>query len=147
MSTRFQPKNPHFAEVVEESFGRQTLMATINARLTHLMPGEADIEVPFAQHLCQQNGFLHAGVITSIADSANGYAAYTLAPAETDVLAVEFKINLLEPARGERFVAKGQVLRPGRTITVCRAEVYAMVGAGETLIAVMLSTIIVRRRR
>jgi uncharacterized protein (TIGR00369 family) len=146
VSPSFVPRNPAFAEVVVESFGRQSLMATLGARLTHVGPGEIDIEMPFAPHLCQQNGFLHAGAITSIADSANGYAAYTLAPPETDVLAVEFKINLLEPARGERFVARGRVLRPGRTITACQAEVYAMAESGETLIAVMLSTIIERGR-
>jgi uncharacterized protein (TIGR00369 family) len=149
MRAPFVPKNPAYAEVVAETYGRQTLLVTLGARLTRVAPGEVDIEVPFAAHLCQQNGFLHAGVITSIADTANGYAAYTLAPPDTDVLAVEFKINLMEPALGERFVARGRVLRPGRTITACQAEVYALAGAGveETLIASMLSTIIVRRKQ
>ena len=100
--------------------------------------------LPFGEHFCQENGFTHAGAIASIADSSNGYAGYTLAPPETDVLAVEFKINLLAPARGEGFLACGRVLRPGRTLTVCQAEVFATEAMGRTLIATMLSTIMVR---
>jgi uncharacterized protein (TIGR00369 family) len=99
---------------------------------------------PFAEKFCQQNGFMHAGAIASVADSANGYAAYTLAPADMDVLAVEFKINLLAPARGRGFLACGRVLRPGRTLTVCQADVFTTGPSERTLIATMLSTIIVR---
>jgi uncharacterized protein (TIGR00369 family) len=102
------------------------------------------LALPFAPQFCQQNGFLHAGAIASVADSANGYAAYTLAPPESDVLAVEFKINLLAPARGDGFLACGRVLRPGRTLTVCQAEVITTGTNARTLIATMLSTIIVR---
>jgi uncharacterized protein (TIGR00369 family) len=107
-------------------------------------PGEVHLALPFAPQFCQQNGFLHAGAIASVADSANGYAAYTLAPPESDVLAVEFKINLLAPARGDGFLACGRVLRPGRTLTVCQAEVITTGTNARTLIATMLSTIIVR---
>jgi uncharacterized protein (TIGR00369 family) len=100
---------------------------------------------PFAAQFCQQNGFMHAGATASVADSANGYAAYTLAPPDTDVLAVEFKINLLAPARGG-VLACGRVLRPGRTLTVCQADVFTTGAAERALIATMLSTIIVRPR-
>ncbi|HEY6059316.1 MAG TPA: PaaI family thioesterase, partial [Gemmatimonadales bacterium] len=92
----------------------------------------------------QQNGFWHAGAMASLADSANGYAAFSLAPAGTDVLAVEFKINLLAPAEGEAFRAEGRVLRPGRTLTVCRADVFGISGGDSRLVATMLSTIIIR---
>jgi uncharacterized protein (TIGR00369 family) len=119
-------------------------MAILGASMVFVGPGEVHLELPFAPQFCQQNGFLHAGVIASIADSANGYAADTLAPPETDVLAVEFKINLLSPARGERFLACGRVLRPGRTLTVCMAEVFAGETPQRNLIATMLSIIIVR---
>jgi uncharacterized protein (TIGR00369 family) len=140
------PKNPDFAAVVRASFGRQNFMATLGASIAHLSPGEVHLRLPYSPALCQQNGFLHAGAVASVADSANGYAALTLAPADTDVLAVEFKINLLSPARGEEFLARGRVLRAGRTLTVCLADVVAIASAGETPIATMLSTIIVRPR-
>ncbi len=140
------PKNPDFAAVVRASFGRQNFMATLGASIAHLSPGEVHLRLPYSPALCQQNGFLHAGAVASVADSANGYAALTLAPADTDVLAVEFKINLLSPARGEEFLARARVLRAGRTLTVCLADVVAIASAGETPIATMLSTIIVRPR-
>jgi uncharacterized protein (TIGR00369 family) len=144
VSTVWKPKHPAYEARVRESFSRQSHMATLGASIVHISPGEVHLALPFAWQFCQQNGFLHAGAITSVADSANGYAAYTLAPTDTDVLAVEFKINLLAPAKGEGFLACGQVLRPGRTLTVCRADVFAT-GSGErVLIATMLSTIIVR---
>ena len=131
---------------MRESFARQTHMSSLGATMVFVGPGEVHLAFPFAPQFCQQNGFLHAGVIASVADSANGYAASTLAPADTDVLAVEFKINLLSPARGERFLACGRVLRPGRTLTVCTAEVFADGPAPRAPIATMLSTIIVRPR-
>lgn len=144
MTTVWKPKDPAYDARVRESFSRQSHMATLGATIVHIAPGEVHLALPFASQFCQQNGFLHAGAITSVADSANGYAAYTLAPPDTDVLAVEFKINLLAPATGERFVACGQVLRPGRTLTVCRADVFATGSSERVLIATMLSTIIVR---
>ena len=97
-SASFTPKNPDFEAVVQESFGRQSFMATLGVRLTHLAPGAVNLTLPFSPDLCQQNGYLHAGALASVADSANGYAAFTLAPADSDVLAVEFKINLLAAA-------------------------------------------------
>ena len=137
------PQDPAWEARVRESFGRQRHMATLGVTIERLAPGEADLAFPHDERFTQQNGFLHAGAVASVADSANGYAAYSLAPPDTDVLAVEFKINLLAPARGERFVACGRVLRAGRTLTVCRADVFA-VGAERAMVATMLSTIIVR---
>ncbi len=142
----FVPKNPKYEVVVRESFGRQSLMATLGASIVHLAPGEVGLRLPYSPALCQQNRYLHAGAVASIADSANGYAAYTLAPADTDVLAVEFKINLLAPAEGTHFVASGRVVRAGSTLTVCLAEVVAHEGPRQALIATMLSTIIIRPR-
>lgn len=138
------PKDPSFETRVRESFHRQSHMATLGATIAFVAPGEVHLALPFGAQFCQQNGFMHAGAIASIADSANGYAAYTLAPPETDVLAVEFKINLLAPAQGDRFLACGRVLRAGRTLTVCQAEVFATGTRERTLIATMLSTVIVR---
>ena len=140
----WKPRNADYAAVVRDSFARQPAMATLGAQLVRVGPGEVDIGLPFAAALCQQNGFLHAGVVAAIADSANGYAAYSLAPAGTDVLAVEFKINLMAPAKGERFEARGRVLRPGRTLTVCFAEVIGFDGDDESVVATMLSTLIIR---
>lgn len=147
MTTSWQPQNPVFNQVISESFARQIHMATLGARITRLEPGAVDLTAPFDGRFTQQNGFWHAGAVASLADSANGYAAFSLAPPETDVLAVEFKINLLAPAQGDTFRAQGRVLRPGRTLTVCLAEVYAVAGSKEAMIATMLSTIITRPLR
>lgn len=137
-------QDPAYESRVRESFARQSHMTTLGAVIAFIAPGEVHLAFPFAEQFCQQNGYLHAGAVASVADSANGYAAYTLAAADTDVLAVEFKINLLAPARGESFLACGRVLRSGRTLTVCQADVFANPAAERTLIATMLSTIIVR---
>jgi uncharacterized protein (TIGR00369 family) len=138
------PKNPAFAQAVRASLARQAHMTTLGVELTHVAPGEVDLRAPFSPRFTQQNGYWHAGAIASLADSANGYAAFTLAPEGTDVLAVEFKINLLAPARGDHFLACGRVVRPGRTLTVCAADVFALAGGERTAVATMLSTIIVR---
>jgi uncharacterized protein (TIGR00369 family) len=138
------PQNPEYQAVIRESFARQAHMRTLGATMRYLAPGQVELEAPFDPRFTQQNGFWHAGAVASLADSANGYAAYSLAPAGTDVLAVEFKINLLSPARGEAFRATGRVVRPGKTLTVCLAEVVAVAGGEERPIATMLSTIIVR---
>jgi uncharacterized protein (TIGR00369 family) len=138
------PKDPAYEARVRESFGRQTHMATLGATIVFIAPGEVHLALPFAPQFCQQNGFLHAGAIASIADSANGYAASSLAAPETDVLAVEFKINLLAPAKGEGFLACGHVLRPGRTLTICQAQVFTTGTTERVLIATMLSTLMVR---
>ena len=144
VSPVWKPKDPAYEARVHESFARQSHMATLGASIVFIAPGEVHLALPFAPQFCQQNGYLHAGAITSVADSASGYAAYTLAPPDTDVLAVEFKINLLAPAKGEEFLACAQVLRPGRTLTVCRADVFATGMSERVLVATMLSTVIVR---
>ena len=124
------------------SFGRQRLMATIGARPVRVSPGEVEIEAPFGEGLTQQHGFLHAGVVTALVDSACGYSALSLAPSDSEVLSVEYKVNFLAPAQGERFVARGRVVRSGRRITVCSGDVVALTGSQETQVAVMLATII-----
>lgn len=138
------PPNPDFEAVVRESFARQTFMAALGATLDEVGPGRIVVSVPFRAEHAQQNGFLHAGVLTSVADSACGYAALTMAPAGFDVLAVEFKINLLRPAMAARFVARAQVLRAGRTLTAARADVYGITDGGEELVAALMSTVIAR---
>ena len=115
-------------------------MTTINAKMTTVIAGEVRIEMPFDSAWTQQNGFIHAGIITSIVDSACGYAAYTLMPAKSGVLTVEYKVNFLNPAKGENFVGIGRVIKPGRTLTVCGGEVVALEGGEEKLIATMQAT-------
>lgn len=144
MTDTFVVRDRDFERRTRESFARQEFMATLGATLLRVAPGEVDIALSYSSALCQQNGFLHAGAITSIADSANGYAALTLCPPGTDVLAVEFKINLLAPATAPRFLATGRVLRSGRTLTACLAHVFGLLGEDRTLVATMLSTIIAR---
>ena len=118
------PADPHFATRIRESFGRQKAMGLIGARLGVVDPGAVEIELPFRDDLTQQKGFVHGGIIGMIADSAAGYAAYSLMPASASLVTVEYKMNILAPARGA-LVAKGKVLKSGRTLTVARAEVYA----------------------
>jgi uncharacterized protein (TIGR00369 family) len=123
---------------VRESFTRLRFMATIGARLIHVAPGQIEIELPFSEHLGQQSGVVHAGVLAAIADTACGYAALTMMPAGSDVVSVEFKLNLLAPATGERFIARARVIRGGKTLTVCSADVIAL--PGEKVVATMLGT-------
>jgi uncharacterized protein (TIGR00369 family) len=115
-------------------------MGTIGARLARVVAGEVESRVPFRPDLTQQHGFIHAGVVTSALDSACGYAAFSLMPAGAGVLSVEFKTNLLAPARGDELIARGRVVRAGRTVTVCQADAFMRSGADETLIATMLAT-------
>lgn len=126
---------------VRDNFAQQQFMRTLGASLLSVNPGAVEIAVPFRADLTQQNGFLHAGVITSILDSACGYAALSVAPEDADVLSVEFKVNLLSPAVGEKVVARAQVKRAGRTITVCTADAFAIKAGEEKLVATMLATI------
>lgn len=142
------PADPAFAARVRASFARQPFMATLGACLTRVDPGEVEIELPFRDDLTQQHGFLHAGVVAALADTACGYAAFTLMPADAAVLSVEFKLNLLAPARGDRLIGRGRVLRAGRTITVCAGDVAALEAGGEEkLVASMLATIMAVRGR
>jgi uncharacterized protein (TIGR00369 family) len=135
------PDSP--ADPVRASLARQTFLTLLGARAATVAPGRVVIELPARADLCQQNGFLHAGAITSIADSACGYAALTLMPEGHDVLSVEFKVNLLAPARGDLFRAVATVVRPGRTLTVCQAEVVAVTEGGPDVpVALMQATMI-----
>ena len=122
-------------------------MKLIGARLSLVEPGVVEITLPYRTDLVQQNGYLHAGIVTTIADSACGYAAYTLMPAGSNVLSVEFKLNLLRPAQGETFVARAEVIKAGKTLTVVRADVFAMNESEERrLVATMQGTMICVRR-
>ena len=135
--------DPDFEKRVRASFEAQAFMRLIGARLERVEPGAVDIALDHRDDLTQQHGYLHAAVVTGIADSACGYAAYTLMPAESEVLSVEFKTNLLRPAKGTRFLAEARVVKPGRTITVSRADVQAWEPTGEwRLVATMLATLI-----
>ena len=125
MST-FEVRDRAWLERVHTSFGSQTFMSHLGARLVHVTPGEVCIECEASPALRQQNGYFHAGVTTSIADSAAGYAALTLFPAGAEVLTTELKINLLRPAQGDRLVARGRVVKPGKALTVCQADVYGV---------------------
>ena len=144
--TRFVPQDPAFETRVRESFVRQKVMTLIGAELTRVQPGRVEIELPFRDDLTQQHGFFHAGIVATIADSAGGYAAYTLMPAAASVLSVEYKINLLAPADGERLVASGQVVRAGRTLTVCDLEVLALKDGVRSTCARGMQTLICRER-
>jgi uncharacterized protein (TIGR00369 family) len=128
-------------ERIRKSFSRQAFMSTLGAELTSVAHGRVEIRLPFSSKLTQQNGFLHAGAITAVLDSACGYAALTMATEDKDVLSVEFKVNLLSPAVGEVFEARAQVKRAGQTLTVCTADAFAISQGKEKTIATMLATI------
>lgn len=144
---KFTAADADFEERVRESFARQQLMHTLGARLTRVEPGIVEIELPYRTNLTQQHGFLHAGVVASVLDSACGYAAFTLMPADAAVLSVEFKVNLLAPARGDRLLARAEVKRAGRTVTVCTADAFAFTGEQSKVVATMLATMMCVRGR
>jgi uncharacterized protein (TIGR00369 family) len=132
------PTDPNYEARVRASFAKQQFMATLGASMTTVQPGEVSIELPFRPDLTQQHGFLHAGVVTSIIDSACGYAALTLMPPDRAVLSVEFKVNLIAPAQGATFQARGRVVRAGRTLTVCTGDLRVV--GSESVIAMMQAT-------
>ena len=135
------PPNPSFAEEIKASFAKQTIMSLIGAELSRVEPGVVEITLPYRADLAQQHGYLHAGIVTTIADSACGYAAYSLMPPKSEVLSVEFKVNLLRPAKGEVFLAVAEVVKSGRTLTVVRADVFGLdQGGRRELVATMLGT-------
>jgi uncharacterized protein (TIGR00369 family) len=136
-----------FERRVRESFVNQRVMETIGARLGRVGPGEVEIELAYDERLTQQTGFLHAGVVTAVLDSACGYAAYTLMEPGSEVLSIEFKVNLLAPAVGEKLVARASVVRAGRTITVCRADGWMVRGGAEVQVAIMTGTMMQLRER
>ncbi len=134
--------DPLYAERVRDSFQRQNAMRFIGASLVRVEPGYAEIELPYRDELTQQHKFFHGGITTMIADSAGGYAAYSLFPADASVLTVEFKMSLLAPAAGEKLVASARVVKPGRTLTLCDVEVHAIDGEKRTLVLKGLETLI-----
>jgi uncharacterized protein (TIGR00369 family) len=138
---RFEPRDPDFAARVRASFERQAAMTTIGATLAAVEAGRVVIELPWAQPLTQQHGFLHAGMVATALDSACGYAGFSLMPADAAVLTIEYKINLLAPAKGQRFRMEGRVIKPGRTVTVAEGQAFAIDDGKEKLIATMGCTL------
>jgi uncharacterized protein (TIGR00369 family) len=142
------PADANFDDArVRRSFARQSIMATIGATLDHVGPAEVSISMGPNPAFTQQHGYLHAGIIATIADSACGYAALTTMPPDAAVLSIEFKTNMLAPADGQRFIARARVIKPGRTILVCDATVHAVRKDGEKLIATMTGTMMVVQGR
>lgn len=137
----FEPQDPGFAERVRGSFARQGAMATLGAQLVSVEPGAVVIELPWAPGLTQQHGFIHAGIVATALDSACGYAASSLMPADAGVLTIEYKVNLLAPAQGQRFRMAGEVVKSGRTISVTEGRAYAIDGGREKLVATMTATL------
>lgn len=140
------PLDPDFEQRIRTSFARQGLINTLNGKIAFISPGELHIEALFDERFTQQDGFLHAGIVTTLMDSACGYAAYTLMPADSRVLSVEFKVNFLNPARGERFRAEGRVAKSGRTISVCEGKLFALQNGQGKLVAMMQATMICIRK-
>ncbi len=138
----FKPLDPDYEARVRASFDRQEFMATLGVMIEHLAPGEVDLALLHRPNLTQQHGYFHAGVTATLADSAAGYAALSLYPQGTGVLTTEFKINLLRPAEGQRLVARGRVIKPGRTLTICRSDVYGTRDGRETHVATLLLSMI-----
>jgi uncharacterized protein (TIGR00369 family) len=136
----FEPRNPGWDAKSREIFARQSFMRMIGARIAVLAPGACDLELPYREDLCQQNVYLHGGVVTALADTSCGIASSTLLSASAGILTVEFKYNLMGPAAGERFVARGRVVRPGRTLTIAESSVVAIKDGRETEIGRMLAT-------
>jgi uncharacterized protein (TIGR00369 family) len=133
--------DPFFDTRVRQSFSRQEVMRTLAIEIAMLEPGEITLTMPYAAAYTQQHGFIHAGILATALDSACGYAAFSLMPDDAAILTVEFKLNLLAPARGDEFVFRGNVVKPGRTLTVCEARAFAMGAGKEKLIASMSATL------
>ena len=142
---RFEPKDPDFRRRVDALFDAQPAMRTLGISLVRIEPGEVELAMPHAPAFTQQNGFVHAGIITTGLDNACGVAAFSLMPADCDILTVEFKTNLIAPARGARFLFRAQVIKPGRTLTICEAR--AVAEHDESLIAIMTGTLMTITRK
>jgi uncharacterized protein (TIGR00369 family) len=136
----FEPIDPSWETRVRASFARQRMMETIGAELERVAPGEVDIRLPVRDPITQHHGFVHAGALTTVVDTACGYAALTLMPPGAGVLSIEFKVNLMSPAQGEALVARGRVVKPGRNVTFCHGDVFAIDGGREKLVATMSAT-------
>ena len=136
------PRDPAYADRVRDSFGRQAFMKTIGATIDAVRPGGCEVRLQVSKALGQQHGYVHAGVTSAIADTAAGYAAFTLFPADSEVLTIEFKINLLAPADATELVARARVIRPGKTITVVQSDVFGISDGIEKHVATMQATMI-----
>lgn len=136
----FKPKDENFEDRISASFNKQDVMQTIGGQLIKVEPGEVHIALPFSERLTQQHGFIHAGILTTVVDSACGYAAWTLMDPEAEVLTVEYKVNFILPAIGNDFLAVGRVVKPGRTLTVCTGEVCVKNGSEYKTVAIMQAT-------
>ena len=147
MTKSNEPRDPGFESRVRASFDRQRVMKTIGARIVRVAPGEVELELPFRDDLTQQHGFLHAGIVTTLVDSACGYAALSVMDRESAVLSVEYKVNLLAPAIGERMRAIGRVIKSGRTLVVCSGEVIAVANGAEQVVTLMQATMMAIRGR
>ena len=143
----FEPLDPSFETRVRDSFARQTAMRTLGITIHRIAPGEIELRMPYASNYTQQHGYMHAGTMTTALDSACGYAAFTLMPANAEVLTVEFKTNLLAPAKGQSFRFAAAVIKPGRTITVCEARAYALDDGKDRLVATMTGTLMALLQR
>jgi uncharacterized protein (TIGR00369 family) len=143
MTPPFVARDADYAQRVRASFARQGAMKLIGALLTDLAPGYCAISIAPRPEILQQHGYVHAGIVATLVDSAGGFAGFTLFPADSSVLTVEFKLNLLAPATGDRLVAEGFVVKPGRTLVITRGEVHAEEGGKRTLVAIMQQTLIV----
>lgn len=137
----FEPRNPEYRTAATAMFAAQPAMRTLGISIVSLGPGQVELAMPYASAFAQQNGFVHAGIITAGLDNACGVAAFTLMPREADILTVEFKTTLLAPARGELFVFRAEVVKPGRTLTFCEAKAFAEHDGKTTLIATMTGTL------
>ena len=144
---RFEPKNPDYRKIATATFDSQAAMRSLGISIARLEAGEVDLSMSYHPDWTQQNGFVHAGIITAGLDTACGIAAFTLMPVDTDILTVEFKTNLLAPAKGERFFFRAVVVKPGRTLTVCEGRAFAQNDGVENLIATMTGTLMALPRR
>lgn len=142
MARTFQAVDPNYEARVRDSFARQGAMRLIGASMVRVEPGYCEIELPYRDDLTQQHGLFHGGIVSAIADTAAGYATYTLFAAEDSLLTVEYKINLLAPGAGDKLVAAGRVKKSGRTLTVCELEVQAVKNGTSTLCACGFATLI-----
>jgi len=141
MTLQFKPRDAGYKEKIIESFNRQGVMKTVNASILAVRPGEIELEFPYHSKLTQQHGFIHAGIVSTVLDTACGYAAFSLMPENAAVLTIEFKVNLLSPAKGERFRAVGKVKKSGKTITVTEGELFSYTDGREKLAATMVATV------
>lgn len=143
----FIPKDPDFATKVKDSFARQKFMELINAKLCKVTPGFCEIHIPYDINITQQHSFFHAGIVGTIADNAAGYAAFSLMDKDSSILTVEFKLNLISPADGELLIGKSHVLKYGKTLTICRSDVFIVKNGVEKLCAASQSTLIELQNR